>query len=350
MKKKIKIAYVIDQLGMGGAERVCINLAQLFHENGFDVKLIVFDLKGELFDLLIPGLNVSILEKALNGFSTYKKLVEQLEDIDIVHVHMRQNYKFVKRALFYHNKRKQVILHDHYGKIAHNKKAPIFYKILFRPNYYIGCSSALTEWAKNKLKLKSEQIFLVSNFVLKDHSKFKVFQPEGLVLVGNLKAVKNHKLAINLAKELGKNLTIYCRDLEGDYYKELTNYMDSENYSKHVNFITGCTNVQSQLKKYELGLLTSTSEGDPLVLIEYLAQGLPFLCSDVGESVKIIKKYFPSFVQEDFEVKKWVSKYNSAVSVPREAIEKLYEEHFSETCYLNKYKVIYEKICGVEIY
>ena len=39
----MKILQVIDQLGLGGAERVCVNMANLLYREGYDVKLIVFD-------------------------------------------------------------------------------------------------------------------------------------------------------------------------------------------------------------------------------------------------------------------------------------------------------------------
>ena len=40
-----------------------------------------------------------------------------------------------------------------------------------------------------------------------------------------------------------------------------------------------------------------------MLLIEFLYQGIPFLSYNVGESVKIIRKYLPHSVQDSFDKK-----------------------------------------------
>jgi len=327
----MKIVHVIDQLGLGGAERVCINLVNLFNRNGFDVKLIVFNKHGQLFDLLDDDIKVSILDKDKGKIKSYKKLIKEIEGIDIVHVHMRQNYRFTRKALLFFGAKKKLIFHDHYGRIAINNRVPIFYKSLFKPDLFIGCSKLLTNWAIEKVKLEKEKVFLVNNFVLKYESNYSNIKGKGLVLVGNLKKVKNHKLAIDIAKKLNKELTIYCTSTTGDYYEDLITHIKNINYSNKIHFITGCNNVQTELKKYELALLTSTSEGDPLALVEYMAQGVP------------IKNYFPDFVLNNFNINDWINNYHKVINTPSNDIEKVYEENFSSKLFLDKYHNIYKE-------
>ena len=170
--------------------------------------------------------------------------------------------------------------------------------------------------------------------------------PKGLVLVGSLKKVKNHKLAIDIAKSLNKDLTIYTPSLKGGekgYYEMLVDHINKIGFNDRIHFVTGCSNVQAELKQYEMALLTSTSEGDPLALVEYMAQGLPFLCSDIGESVKVVKKYYPDMVQTDFDLDNWVENYHKVKEIQSEQIESLYNEHFSSDLYLEKYLSIYKK-------
>ena len=143
----MKIVQVIDQLSLGGAERVCLNLVNLFYRKGYDVKLILFKNKGKLLDFIDQGVDVVFLKENQNKIQAYKNLIEELEDADIVHVHMRQNYRFVRKAMLFKNVKKPVIFHDHYGKIAIKKRVPLFYKSLLKPHFYIGCSKLLTDWA-----------------------------------------------------------------------------------------------------------------------------------------------------------------------------------------------------------
>lgn len=344
----MKIVQVIDQLELGGAERVCVNLTNLFHRNGHDVKLIVLRNKGKLFDLIDEGIEVIKLNKDKGKFKAYKEFKSLVKDIDIIHVHMRVNYRFVQKAFLFLGGRKPVIFHDHYGKIVVNQKVPKFYKSLFKPYFYIGCSELLTNWAINKVNVSKDKVFLVSNFVLKYASNYKEdFKPNGIVMVGSLKEVKNHKLAIDIAKKLNKSLTIYCPSVGGSYYDGLLEYIDSINYKEKVHFLTGYNNVQAELKQYELALLTSTSEGDPLALIEYIAQGIPFLCSNVGEAVKVVKKYLPDTVQNDFDVDNWITNYHKVKMIKSSDIENLYDKYFSSNIYLNKYITIYNQFLSL---
>ncbi|MBP2830585.1 glycosyltransferase [Aquimarina sp. U1-2] len=343
----MKVVQVIDQLHLGGAERVCVNLVNVLNRNQVSVKLIVLSDDGPLFDLVDDGVEVICLNKGNSKFKAYKQFVKHVKRDDIIHTHMRANYRFVRKAFLFFGGKKPIILHDHYGKIMVNQKVPKFFRFILKPQFYIGCSKLLTQWAVQKVKIDPSRVFLVNNFVVPhDPNSEGKHKKQGLVLVGSLKRVKNHKFAIDITKALDKELTIYCPALtsQKNYYKELMSYLEEIGFEEKVHFITGCTDVQAELKKYELALLTSTSEGDPLALIEYIAQGIPFLSSNVGEAVKIIKEYFPFLIQENFEVSQWVENYHRAITITPEEIEKIYNKHFSHQLYLKKYLDIYEQI------
>lgn len=341
----MRIVQVIDQLGLGGAERVCVNLSNILHRNGNTVKIIVLRNKGELFDFIDEGIEVVVLNKNEGNFKAYKKFVSAIKDDDIIHAHMRSTYRFVRKAFLFCGGSKPTILHDHHGKIVTNESVPLLYKTFFKPQFYIGCSKLLTTWAVNKVKINPKNVFLVNNFVLQYKSlPVNKEDKNGLVLVGTLKKEKNHKLAIDIAKALDKNLTIYCSHTsdKNTYFQELKTYIKTLKVEDKIHFEMGCNNVQTELKKYELALLTSISEGDPLALIEYIAQGMPFLSSDVGEAVKVIKEYYPFLIQNDFSVENWVNNYSKAIEIEPEKIEDLYNKYFSSDLYLSQYLKIYE--------
>ncbi|MGI9526486.1 MAG: glycosyltransferase [Weeksellaceae bacterium] len=348
--QKLKIAQVIDQLGVGGAERVCLNLVNLFASMGYEVKLIVLDKKGPLFDLVHDQVKVVVLNKNKSKLKAYKKFTKEIDGYKIVHIHMRQTYRFAQKAFLIFGGKKPVILHDHYGKIAINQRVPLFYRTIFKPDVYIGCTTLLTNWAVQKLKVKQENTYFIKNFVIQEpqNNFIKKNNTNGLVLVANLKPVKNHAFAIQLAHRLGKDLTIYCSKTGGDYYQELLSIISKLDYHDHVHFITGCINVQKELCQYEAGILSSFSEGDALVLVEYLAQGLPVLTYNVGESVKIIESEFPEMVQTDFDLNKWEDSFYKVQKVDRGLVQNIFHKYYPEERYLKQYLSVYNNIPNKE--
>lgn len=341
----MKILQVIDQLGLGGAERVCVNMANLLFRNGYDVKVVVFDQSGPLFELIDEGIEVVVLGRKKHKFKAYKTLIKEVRQADIIHIHMRQNYKYVKKTLLAYGVKKKLILHDHYGEIAVNKRVPTFYRSFYKPDLYIGCSKLLTDWATGIVKLDSKDVFLVHNFVLKYNShQSKDFEKKGLVMVGNLKPVKNHFFAVEIAKKLQLDLTIYCAKNDNSYFRELKKKIANINMTDRVFFKHSSINVQEELYQYQYALLTSTSEGDPLALIEYLSQGIPFLSYNIGESVKIIQKYFPAFVQNTFEINEWLENFNKIKSVTNQEVASIYDTHYSAQGFLDKYIDIYKRL------
>jgi len=341
----MKILQVIDQLGLGGAERVCVNLTNVLYKNNYNVKIVVFNNKGVLFNLLNKKVDVVILNKNKNKFKAYKRLIKEIKEADIVHIHMRQNFKYVKKTLLAFGVKKKLILHDHFGEIAINKRIPTFYKSYYQPDYYIGCSELLTNWATDIVGLKQEKVTLINNFVLQHKSTNKPIKNKlGGIFVGSMKPVKNHIFAIKLAKKIGVDLTIYCGETNSRYFKNLCEEIDSLDYSKNVHFVHNCINIQSELYKYDFAFLTSTSEGDPLVLIEYIAQGLPFLSYNTGEAAKLIKHHFPDFVLDNFNENDWIENFQKIKKIKKEDILKVYKKYYDTAIFLQKYISVYKKL------
>lgn len=72
-----------------------------------------------------------------------------------------------------------------------------------------------------------------------------------------------------------------------DYYNECTEMMDLLNLHDNVKFI-GMQNVMEILPRIDCIVLTSVSEGFPLVLLEAFASGIPAVTTDVGACREII--------------------------------------------------------------
>ena len=100
-----------------------------------------------------------------------------------------------------------------------------------------------------------------------------------------------------------------------------------------------------------MGIHTSYSESGPLVLIEYLAQNLPFLTFRTGDVVDKLILNFPELIQENFEVQLWASKIIKIMSdenyINRKKLKLFYDKIFQwivitklYTKYINETQII----------
>ena len=126
----------------------------------------------------------------------------------------------------------------------------------------------------------------------------------GLVMVGNIKTVKNQGFGLELVKELREQIDIIGKVQDLDYYNKICNICP-----EGVNFMQEIDNVSHLLGRYKIGLFCSISESGPLVLLEYFVQGLPFIAYRTGGISDVLFKYVPQYFMDTFDMDRWVEKY-----------------------------------------
>ncbi|QTE23056.1 glycosyltransferase [Polaribacter cellanae] len=339
----MKILQIIDRLEVGGAERVFIDLTNLLYKSKkVEVSILTFDNRGGLYKYLNPQINKIDFKRKnkFNLFTAYK-LSKILRNYDILHVHMIHVFKYVKFICLIFNIKTKLVLQDHYGKNSTDKKIPKYLNTFLKPKYYIGVSEELIDWAKERLNVFNS--YKLTNIVIKEKHLEITNDKKGFVIVGNIKPIKNQLFAIQLVILMNEELTIVGKIQDYDYYNKLLALINKSNYKNKVHFIHDVNNVQPLLSQFKLGLMTSISESGPLVLIEYLAQNLPFLSYETGEVSQNLKKEIPSFFIKNFILNEWQEKIN-LINNKTEALEELYTKHYSEKKYTNECLKIYQKI------
>lgn len=343
----MKVLQIIDDLGIGGAERIFIDLANWLFEFGINIEVVV--IIGNEIDMLEdlnPGIPFHVLNRK-NRFDLHaaKKLANHIRKSDIVHIHMRHNFRYAMAISTLGLIKSKIVLHDHFGSINIDSSVPFGYKTFSRPKFYIGVSMPLINWAVLRLKLPKERIFLLENCVSKLKAPPKK-NATGLVLVSNIKPQKNQLFAIELLSCVDEKLTIYGGIQDLTYYTQIQEKISHRNLSKRVKHIENVTNIQSILGHYRLGLHTSVTETGPITIIEYLAQGLPFLAYKTGEAARIIQSEFPEYFIENFEIEAWQGRIKELLrtSPDREKMNWFFEKHFSKKKYIGKCLNIYKTI------
>ncbi len=343
----MKVLQVIDTLNVGGAERVCVDLSNLLIDDGVDVGLLLISDQGELVKKLNEKVNIFFLNRTSKfDLTVLSKLRNIIKKYDIIHVHMRFTFRYVKLFSLLFRINKPIVLHDHFGSIGFDKSIPFLMNSLLKPNYYIGVSEELTIWARKNLKLKKNNIYLLKNIVVKDSVRNEFYidkSKDTIVLVANIKPVKNQFFAIQLIEHTKYNLDIYGNILDEDYYNFLVDYIKTKKLHNRVTFIHNEINIQSKLHQYLFGLHVAKSESGPLVLIEFLVQGLPFVTYNTGEVVNLIKNELP-FIVNDFSFDSWLKKIEIVKKYDTKILEDVYLRFFNPQNYLKECTKIYQEI------
>lgn len=337
----MRILQVIDTLKTGGAERVFVDLANLLYQQQVEMAVLVFLNKGELRESLHPDIpRVDFVRRSKYNLVEWYRLSKLLNSYDILHVHMRHNYLYIRLICRIFNVEAKVILHDHSSIFESTGYA---LKTFLRPAYYIGVSRKLTSWAGKKLSVDSRYIYLLHNIVIKE-----TFKPSkevsDLVVVGNIKPEKNQLFVVQLLPYIDMGVTFIGNIHDKFYYRQLITETETLQLTDRVTFMHNVRQVQKELSNFKLGLMPSTRESGPLVLIEYLAQSLPFISFKTGEISDILVKEFPSFFISNFEAEVWVQKIKEVVNNKEYNLAKVYDTLFSPEKYIETCLNIYRKV------
>ena len=358
MNNKKQVLQIISRLDSGGAEKVFVDICNMLDRNGYQVTVLYTRSPGQLSKLLNNKVNQISLNRAsrINLFAIFK-FMKLVKNYSTIHIHLRNTFFFSKVIMsLIPNKSWNIVFHDHFGTIDIDKRVPLLFKILKKDYKYVGVSKTLCDWADKNLP-ETKGIFKLPNIRIIENSKnSKLFKNQynaktklKLIQVSNVHPIKNieHsvKIIYEIRKKMNVHLTIYGYKADVQYYKKLITLMESLGLRNSIDFVHDELDVPSILHEYHFGLYPSISESGPLVLIEYLSKGLPFLTFNTGEVVKQLKERFPHFVINNHDVNEWVERILTLINKDNdtEAMVQFYYNNFSEDKYFENLISIYDQ-------
>lgn len=336
----MKILQVIDKLEIGGAERVFVDMCNILHKNNQDVSaLILLENRGELAN----ELRISIIElRRKNKWDVHSmyQCSKILKKYDVIHCHLRHVYKYIALVNFIFRCNSKVLFQNH-SSTQVQKKELFFIKTLIKPQYYIGVSRMNTDWAERYLKLSKSKFFLLENIITQRKLQTIPEKSFDFILVSNIKPTKNNRFAVELSKMLNKSLLLVGKNQNESYFSEIVQLAQS---TENIKIDTTTTVAQEIIPSAKLGLHTSKAETGPLVLIEYLAQGIPFLAYETGEVAKILKPYFPEYFIANFDAHQWTERIHTLLRIQTDVrmMQEVFDKYFGEDQYYSKLIKIYE--------
>jgi glycosyltransferase involved in cell wall biosynthesis len=288
----MQVCHILFELRLGGIGAVLQNYALGMDENS-TMTCIIFRMTTdevvlERYHALLSHPNVTIinLNKRIkkDHFKTLVSLVKifRKQQFDMVFSHLEETTRYVWwLTLLTKNKLTQVIhnqvFHDlwlHHLLLRHILSGYIFVSLSS-----MNAHRALKHAAKTT----------IHNGIIMTPQLSR--QREGFLFVGRMEYQKNPLECIRLYQNAIKQvdnpwpLTMIGN---GPLLNELEEYIKSHNLSDHLTLIHSTTNVDEWYAKSLCGLITSHYEGTPMILLEGMNQGCPFISYDVGDIKEVM--------------------------------------------------------------
>jgi len=284
-----KIMFYINAIHHGGAERVMVNLANMFSLRGYEVILVTSFFDREEYSLSSSVKRLS-LEEAEANQSFLKKNTTRInrlraickkEGPDILVSFMAEaNFRAILASRFLGIKTLISVRNDprqEYPGFLFKAAAKILYPLAS------GCvfqTEDAKKWFSRAVQKKSR---IILNQV--DEKFYKVnFSGErkDIVTVGRLESQKNQRLLIEAFAQIADhfpevNLRIYG---DGELRQSLAELAKSLGINNRVYFMGACMDIQEKIQNAKLFVLSSDYEGLPNAVMEAMALGIPVVSTD----------------------------------------------------------------------
>jgi len=302
----MRIVQVIDSLEIGGAEKMAVNYANALLTKIEFSGLVATRAEGSLKNQLNEKVSYLFLcRKRTIDFGAvlrFKKYCKE-NNIDFIQAH-GTSYFIAMLVKFVYPKVK-IVWHEHFGARLRedvNKNTLLLFCSYFFKGIIV-VNTSLEEWCK--LNLRCNTIILLNNFTLNKveipSTILKGIEKKRIVCLANLKYPKNHSFLVEIASKILKeypdwSFHLIGKDFQDDYSNQLKAQIADYKLNDSV-FIYGSKNdIFHILKQSDIAILTSTSEGMPVSVIEYGLMKMPVVLTKVGEIPFIIKDGIEGFL------------------------------------------------------
>jgi glycosyltransferase involved in cell wall biosynthesis len=301
----IKVAFIIPRLGRGGAERVVFNLVQEFKCRKIHVLCICLESLGALGEDL---LNMNFDIQCLNSRSGYdvnalwhlRRILRQFKP-DIVNVHSYTVLPYIILSCFFFCSFKIVftahgLLFADYFK----KKRWQFYLVSKFLTGVTAVAPSVAEkhrkyirWTHNIEVIANGIDFICPDVIAGSNLRIELGIPKDVLIflvVGNVRPEKGIEDLLEATKLLAdRNINDEFRvvvagsmDNHAEYANFVRNKCKDIGVSEMVHFIGHRKDMAAVYAAGDAFVLSSRSEGLPMVVLEALSAGLPVVATKVG--------------------------------------------------------------------
>jgi len=297
----VGVMQLVDTLDAGGTERVAVNLSNRLADRGFRSSLCTTRRDGPLDELVSPRVQrLSLGRKRTIQWDAIRRLVQYVRtnQIDILHAHGSSiaTANLVSRFRPF----PKILWHDHFGTNEQRERPVWLYRMLIRRVAGVAAvSNPLAQWSIRRLGFRADRVWCVPNFVDLPGGRSKlVHKLPGraggrIVCVANLRPVKDHFTLIQAmgsiaARHTDAHLILVGSDADLPYRRQIEQEIHHLGLEARVSMLGPRKDVPRILAGSDIGVLSSTSEGLPVSLLEYGAAALPVVVTDVGQCGQVV--------------------------------------------------------------
>ncbi len=298
---KVKVLHIINNLGVGGAERVLLNiLTELSHRDDIEIYLISLEGHGELESefLKLPinyrKFNYHLFRRFFHRFETYFRFrlwlyVKNL-DIDVIHGHLSvgEDFSKVLGGLL----GKPVVTTSHDCITFPGRKQKFLNRYLTKA---VAVSKVVAKHLSTYYALPADKIEVIPNAICIEsyENASRVFDRKSPVFmyIGRLIDMKGVQYAIEgLSQLVGTypkmKFNVYG---EGWYRPALEKMVGTKGYN-FVDFKGYVKDVPTALSEGDIFVMPSESEGFSMAVLEAIAASKPIIATATGAIPEMVNE------------------------------------------------------------
>lgn len=287
----MRVFQLIDSLAIGGAERMAVNLANMFSDKSIPHLLVASRQSGPLGELLSDQNSFRTIGKIKTlDIKAFRKLVRLAREFNPTHLHVHDSSVFWGVALKIFIPKVQLIWHAHYGGFSSSDQR-FGGKLKFIQSgidFMIAVNEDLLVWAGKEIPKVKRKAF-IENFpdvsgVFKKPERIS----KNIICLANLKSPKNHQLLISAFSEFLKKRPDFELLLVGScpdpiYLSEVEKLIAKNDLGLSVKIVGEVLDLRPYFETSRFAVLASQAEGLPVSLLELGLAKVPILCTKVGQ-------------------------------------------------------------------
>jgi glycosyltransferase involved in cell wall biosynthesis len=309
--------HVVDSLAIGGAERMLVDIANQSVMDGYRVSVCVTRTGMNLGHDLRPEVRVHVLGRRrrfdLSAMYRFAKIL-RMQQVDVLHVQGRSSLALLVFMTSLKLISTPIVFHDQYNSISRYDPVPLWFRVASRHiGHYVGIFDEFKPWAV-RAGIPANRISIISNAFPIDRFRDarpldipQTFGPQiqgklvGVVVAG-IRPVKGIDVLIEALAYCTSRSRVLVIVLGGvrheEYATTCRNLVAERDLDATVLFGGERVDVPNVIKGADFAILPSRSESGPIALIEYMAAGLPFVASLVGDiGHRVASMGVPEFVE-----------------------------------------------------
>ncbi len=293
----MKLLFFIGDLGLGGAQRVLVNIAKEFVNRKYEVSIVSnivgcsYEIDSRIKIFYAPHVNRggkrgiirSLFRKVKNARARWAFTNQAIRNLnpDVIITFLHCNMFPI--LVYHHN---IPIIHSEHN--AYNRKVDFMYHFRrFVLNRFFNKVFVLTPFDQGYAIAKGLNNTIVmpnpNSFEVLDENEYRVSfsNRKNILVCGRVDQwrIKGFDIAISAFAKIAHNVAGIDLDIVGASSSQNVEYLSSvaeqEGIRERVHFLGRRDDIKDLMRQHKVFIMSSRTEGFPMVVTEAMSQGLP---------------------------------------------------------------------------